>query len=59
LVYKVRDDEKLLEKMKFCINHYSKMIEMGNNARTTAINRFEIKIIANQYESFLNQIIKG
>ena len=35
------------------------MIEMGNNARTTAINRFEIKIIANQYESFLNQIIKG
>ena len=57
LVYKVRDDEQLLEKMKFCINHYSKMIEMGENARGVAMKNFEINKIAQQFETFLKQKI--
>jgi hypothetical protein len=35
------------------------MIEIGNNARSTALNRFEIKIISNQYETFLKQKINS
>ncbi len=57
LVYKVRDDEKLLEKMEFCINHYSKMIEMGENARGVALEKFEINKIAQHFETFLKQKI--
>jgi glycosyltransferase involved in cell wall biosynthesis len=57
LVYKVRDENMLLEKMSFCIHHYSQMIQMGKNARVVALERFEIKSIANQFETFLNQKI--
>jgi glycosyltransferase involved in cell wall biosynthesis len=57
LVYKVRDDEKLLEKMKFCIHNFSKMIEMGENARGVAMEKFEINKIAQQFETFLKQKI--
>lgn len=57
LVYTVRDENMLLEKMNFCILHYSKMIEMGENARGIAMKKFEIKLIAHQFETFLKQKI--
>lgn len=59
LVYTVRDETMLFEKMKFCLQHYTKMIEMGNNARVTASEKFEIKTIAYQFESFLKQKINS
>jgi len=59
LIYTVRDEKMLLDKMRFCLQQYSKMIEIGNNARSTALNRFEIKIISNQYETFLKQKINS
>jgi glycosyltransferase involved in cell wall biosynthesis len=57
LVYTVRDENMLLEKMNFCIHHYSQMIEMGENARGVAMEKFEIKAIALQFETFLKQKI--
>jgi len=57
LVYTVRDENMLLEKMNFCIDHYSKIIEMGENARGVAMEKFEIKAIAHKFETFLKQNI--
>jgi glycosyltransferase involved in cell wall biosynthesis len=59
LVYPVRNENMLLENMNYCFQHYSKMIEMGNNARNVAIEKFEIKTIAHQYETFLKQKINS
>jgi len=59
LVYPVRNEKKLAENMNDCVVHYSKMIVMGKNARTVAIEKFEIKTISHQYETFLNQIINS
>lgn len=59
LVYPVKDEKKLAENLNYCVQHYPKMIEMGENARTVAIEKFEIKKIAHQYETFLNQKINS
>ncbi len=59
LVYPVKDEKKLAENLNYCVQDYPKMIEMGENARTVAIEKFEIKTIAHQYETFLNQKINS
>ncbi len=57
LVYTVRDENMLLEKMNFCIHRYAQMIKMGENARGVAMEKFEIKAITQQFETFLKQKI--
>ena len=47
----------LLEKMNFCIHRYAQMIKMGENARGVAMEKFEIKAITQQFETFLKQKI--
>jgi len=53
LVYPVRNENILAENLRTCFEDYSKMIEMGQNARLVALEKFEIKTISKQYETFL------
>ena len=57
LIFKVKDADDLLHKIKLMISNYPEMIEMGKRAREEAFQRFDIKIIAKQYEEFLKSIV--
>jgi len=46
----------LCSKMETMIQDYPAMIEMGKRAREEGINRFDIKVIAAQYEGFLKSV---
>jgi len=59
LVFPLKDEKKLAENMNYCLQHYSKMIVIGENARSVALAKFEIKTIAHQYETFLKQKINS
>jgi glycosyltransferase involved in cell wall biosynthesis len=54
LVHQVKDAESIYQKMLVCFSNYDQMIAMGKDARTEALNKFDIKKIAAQYEQFLN-----
>jgi len=41
--------------MEYALTHHQEMAELGKNARKEAFNRFDIKIIAKQYESVLKE----
>lgn len=56
LLFKVKDKEDLFNQMKKVITNYSDFIVIGQNARIEAMNRFDIKIISKQYESYLKSI---
>lgn len=57
LVFKVRDANDLAEQMKKAIRDYDLMCRMATQAREEALRRFDIKVIAAQYESYLHSHI--
>lgn len=58
LVHKVKDTQDIAAKMKQMISNYPQMMEMGKRARKEAMERFDIRIIAKQYEDFLKSMVK-
>jgi glycosyltransferase involved in cell wall biosynthesis len=59
LVHKLRDVDDLYIKMDEMINHYESMKAMGEKARKVAFERFDIKVIANQYEMLLKDFVNN
>ena len=57
LLFKVKDKQQLFERMKNVILNYDDVLSLGKNARDEALSRFDIKIIANQYEGFLKSVV--
>ena len=57
LLFKVKDKQQLFERMKNVILNYDDVLSLGKNARDEALSRFDIKIIANQYEVFLKSVV--
>lgn len=55
LTFPVRNVKELTEKMQHAITHQLEMTELGKNARKEACNRFDIKVIAKQYEAVLKE----
>lgn len=53
LVFPVRNEGQLFEKMKEAIESPERMAQLGKNARDEAIKRFDIQVIAKEYESVL------
>jgi len=53
LVHQLKNADDLFDKMNEMITQYPSMIEMGERARETSIQKFDIKNIAHQYESLL------
>jgi glycosyltransferase involved in cell wall biosynthesis len=56
LIYKVKSVNELAAHMETMITSYPNMIEMGKRARAVASGRFDIKVIAAEYESFLHSV---
>lgn len=56
LVFPVRDSQTLAEKITYAINHPQEMAKIGKNARSKAIQAFDIEIIAQQYEQKLRDL---
>ena len=57
LLFKVKDKQQLFDCMKKVITNYDDVFMLGKNAREEALARFDIKIIANQYEGFLKSVV--
>ncbi len=57
LIHQVKDSHDIANKMKQMIGDYDKMIEMGKRARKVAIEKFDIREIAVQYEKTLKRIV--
>jgi len=57
LLFKVKDKQQLFESMKKVIADYDDVLILGKNARAEALARFDINIIANQYEAFLKSVV--
>jgi glycosyltransferase involved in cell wall biosynthesis len=57
LIFKVKDVNQLAANMERMITSYPEMTEMGKRAKQLATGRFDIKVIANQYETFLNAVV--
>lgn len=53
LVFPVKNVDALADKMVYAIEHPEEMAEMGKRAREEAIKRFDINLIARQYEEVL------
>ena len=58
LVHQLKNVKDLSEKMQDMITNYPSMIQMGTSAREVAIDKFDIKNIASQYEGLLRQFVK-
>ncbi len=56
VIFKVKDINALAACMEMMIASYPDMIEMGKRAKMVAGNRFDIKVIAKEYESFLEDV---
>jgi len=57
VMFKVKDKQQLFESMKKVIADYDDVLILGKNARAEALARFDINIIANQYEAFLKSVV--
>lgn len=55
LTFPVRNVEVLSQKMEYVLTHHQEMSELGKNARKEACKRFDIKVIAKQYEAALKE----
>ncbi len=53
LVHRLKDKNDLAEKMQIMMDKYPEMIDMGMRARTDSFSRFDIRVIAKQYELLL------
>lgn len=58
LVYEMKNSNELADKMQHMITNYPAMIVMGARARVEAIEKFDIKTIARQYESVLLKTVQ-
>jgi glycosyltransferase involved in cell wall biosynthesis len=56
LTFKVKSVEDLASKMEYAISHQEEMALMGEHAREEAMRRFNISVIAAQYEKLLHEI---
>lgn len=56
LIYPVKDTDKLATCMERIITDYPAMLDMGKRAGLLARSRFDIRVIAEQYESFLKKV---
>lgn len=56
LVFPVKDEQALLQRMEQMILQYPEMVAMGARARQEALQRFDIQVIASQYEQFLKSV---
>ena len=57
LVHQLKNVKDLTDKMREMISNYPSMIQMGLRARKLAIDKFDIKNIAIQYEGMLRQFV--
>jgi len=53
LVHVPGDASDLTRKMLYLLNRYYRMPAMGHRARRTAIEKFDVRKVAQQYEAFL------
>jgi glycosyltransferase involved in cell wall biosynthesis len=58
LIYPVKNTNELAASMNRMIESYPSMIEMGKQARQVACERFDINMIAHQYETFLKEVVE-
>lgn len=56
LVFPVRNVDALADQMIYAIEHPEEVAKMGSKARQVAMKRFDIKTIAQQYESVLKSV---
>lgn len=56
LLFRVKDEDDLLEKMQYALENKVYMVGLGANARKEARERFDIKKIALEYENQLFEI---
>lgn len=56
LIFHVGDRNGLKEKMIYAIENPELMLELGNQARTVASQRFDIEVIAKEYEGVLKSL---
>lgn len=57
IIFKVKNVTRLAESMEKMITAYPEMMNKGKQARIYAVNNFDIKVIAHEYESFLKTIV--
>jgi glycosyltransferase involved in cell wall biosynthesis len=57
LVHQLKNVKDLTDKMREMISNYPSMIQMGIRARKLAIDKFDIRNIAIQYEGLLRQFV--
>jgi glycosyltransferase involved in cell wall biosynthesis len=57
LIFPVSNSKALAEKMIYAIKHPELMLELGNQARTVASQRFDIDVIAKEYEGVLKSVL--
>jgi glycosyltransferase involved in cell wall biosynthesis len=57
LIFPVGNSKALEEKMIYAIEHPDLMLELRNQAKIVAIQRFDIEVIARQYEEVLKGIL--
>ncbi|MEO8772106.1 MAG: glycosyltransferase [Ferruginibacter sp.] len=57
LIFKVKDVDELVDSMDKMITSYPAIMQMADRAREEAKKRFDIKVIANEYESFLKDVV--
>ncbi|MBB6327826.1 glycosyltransferase involved in cell wall biosynthesis [Algoriphagus iocasae] len=55
ITFPVRDVNALTRKMEYAVTHQQEMAELGRKAREEACGRFDIQLIAKQYESVLRE----
>lgn len=58
ITFEVKNTLVLADKMIYTMEHYEEMKQMAKRARQEAIERFDIKIIAHQYESLLHEVVQ-
>ena len=59
LLYPVKDAEALAGKMEEVIVNYPLRVEAGKLAREKAADKFDIRKIAAEYESFLKSVVNN
>ncbi|GAB3666884.1 glycosyltransferase [Echinicola sediminis] len=57
LTFPVKDVKELANRMKYAISNVEEMAQFGINARKEAIERFDIKKIAQEYEAVLRKVL--
>lgn len=59
LVHRLRDTKDLVDKMMYMMDHFEEMKKMGERARNLALEKYDIRKIAKQYECQLSDFVAG